>query len=715
MQLVIAEKPSVGVAPAKALGVTEKKDGYIEGCGSPVATSEHEKCSEAPTEPTGETGYIVSWCVGHLVSLANTDIYDEKFKKWDIADLPIIPDKWQFIIAEDKDKQFGILRQLMDDSRVTEVVNACDAGREGELIFRLVYNKALCNKPIKRLWISSMEEKAIREGFDNLRDGKDYENLYQSALCRAKADWIVGINATRLFSKLYNRTLNVGRVQTPTLAMLYERENSIRNFQKEKYFNVHLKSVGFDAVHEKVKEQGEAENIRRDCDGKEAIVKSVKTERKTVNPPHLYDLTTLQREANRLYGFTAQQTLDYTQSLYEMKLVTYPRTDSQYITDDMDDTARSIAESVAGKFPHFSGIVIAPETKRVINNKKVSDHHAIIPTAEVSSTDLSSVPDGERKILYLIANRLLCATNEPYIYETVTAEISCSSYSFVAKGRNVISEGWKSIEKAFRDFQKCKDDTEENVETLALTEGQVIERPVSEVSEHYTQPPKHFTEDTLLSAMERAGTDEITEEVERSGLGTPATRASIIEKLTKSGFIKREKKNLVVTDNGTDLISVMPDIIKSASMTADWENALSLMAQGKFTSQQFMVDIEKLVDDIIAVAKESVDESKVSRNGGEVIGTCPRCSKNVVATPKAYSCEDRNCGFVIWKNDKFFKKARKPLTKEMAVSLIKNGKIAVKGLYSEKSGKNYDATVCLDDTGKYVNYKLEFTPRKKKK
>ena len=692
MQLVIAEKPSVGVALAKALGVTDKKDGYIEG-----------------------NGYIVSWCVGHLVSLANADMYDEKFKKWDIADLPIIPDEWQFIIAEDKDKQFGILRQLMEDNRVTEVVNACDAGREGELIFRLVYNKALCNKPIKRLWISSMEEKAIRDGFSNLRDGEEYENLYQSALCRAKADWIVGINATRLFSKLYNRTLNVGRVQTPTLAMLYERENSISNFQKEKYFNVHLKSIGLDAVHEKVKEQGEAENIRRDCDGKEAIVKSVKTERKTVNPPHLYDLTTLQREANRLYGFTAQQTLDYTQSLYEMKLVTYPRTDSQYITDDMDGTARSIAESVAGKLPHFSGIVIAPDTKRVINNKKVSDHHAIIPTAEVSSTDLSSVPDGERKILYLIANRLLCATNEPYIYETVTAEISCSGYSFVAKGRNVISEGWKAIEKAFRDFQKCKDDTEEDVETLALTEGQVIERPVSEVSEHFTQPPKHFTEDTLLSAMERAGTDEITEEVERSGLGTPATRASIIEKLTKSGFIKREKKNLVVTDNGTDLISVMPDIIKSASMTADWENALSLMAQGKFTSQQFMVDIEKLVDDIIGVAKESVDESKVSRNGGEVIGICPRCGKNIVVTPKAYSCEDRNCGFVIWKNDKFFEKARKPLTKEMAASLIKNGKIAVKGLYSEKSGKNYDATVCLDDTGKYVNYKLEFAPKKKKK
>lgn len=692
MQLVVAEKPSVGMALAKALGVSVKKDGYAEG-----------------------ENVIVSWCVGHLVGLANADMYDEKYKRWNISDLPIIPENWQYIIAEDKNKQFGVLRQLMEDSRVTEVVNACDAGREGELIFRLVYDKIGCNKPIKRLWISSMEEKAIRDGFSNLKDGKDYENLYQSALCRAKADWIVGINATRLFSKLYNRTLNVGRVQTPTLAMLYERENSISNFQKEKYFNVHLKSVGIDAVHEKVKEQKAAENIRKECDGQQAIVKSVKTERKTVNPPHLYDLTTLQREANRLYGFTAQQTLDYTQSLYEMKLVTYPRTDSQYITDDMNENARNIAELVGKKFAHFDGLVLAPDTKRVINNKKVSDHHGIIPTAELDSTDISSVPDGEKKILYLIANRLLCATSEPYIYETVTAEISCGGYSFVARGRNVISEGFKAIEKAFRSYQKCKDDTEETEEeSVALSEGQVIERPISEVTEHFTQPPKHYTEDTLLSAMERAGTDELTEEVERSGLGTPATRASIIEKLTKSGFIKREKKNLVVTENGTDLISVMPDIIKSASMTADWENSLSLMAQGKFTSQQFMADIEKLVDDIINVAKDSVDESKVTKTSGEVIGVCPRCGKNITVTPKAYSCEDRACGFVIWKNDKFFEKSKKTLTKEMVASLIKNGKIPVKGLYSQKTGRNYDATVCLDDTGKYVNFKLEFAPKKNK-
>lgn len=383
MQLVVAEKPSVGMALAKALGVSVKKDGYAEG-----------------------ENVIVSWCVGHLVGLANADMYDEKYKRWNISDLPIIPENWQYIIAEDKNKQFGVLRQLMEDSRVTEVVNACDAGREGELIFRLVYDKIGCNKPIKRLWISSMEEKAIRDGFSNLKDGKDYENLYQSALCRAKADWIVGINATRLFSKLYNRTLNVGRVQTPTLAMLYERENSISNFQKEKYFNVHLKSVGIDAVHEKVKEQEAAENIRKECDGQQAIVKSVKTERKTVNPPHLYDLTTLQREANRLYGFTAQQTLDYTQSLYEMKLVTYPRTDSQYITDDMNENARNIAELVGKKFAHFDGLVLAPDTKRVINNKKVSDHHGIIPTAELIRP--TSAPFQTEKRKFSISSQIVC-------------------------------------------------------------------------------------------------------------------------------------------------------------------------------------------------------------------------------------------------------------------------------------------------------------------
>jgi len=609
-KLVIAEKPSVGMALAKALGVTTKNDGYMEG-----------------------NGYIVSWCVGHLVSLADADVYDEKFKKWNISDLPITPSDWQFVVSADKSKQFGILKKLMNDSRVTEVVNACDAGREGELIFRLVYEKAGCKKSIKRLWISSMEESAILDGFKNLRSGEEYEKLYQSALCRAKADWLVGINATRLFSKLYNKKLNVGRVMTPTLAMLCERDSSIGSFVKEKYFNIHLKNDSCDAVLEKVKKQSEAEKIKSECDSVKAVVKSVKREQKTVNAPRLYDLTTLQREANRLYGFTAQQTLDYTQSLYEMKLVTYPRTDSQFITEDMADTAKNIVGIVLKKLLHFDGIQLTPNVQRVINNKKVTDHTAIIPTAELEKADLNAVPDGEKKILYLIANRLLCATSEKYVYETVTAEISCGGYSFVAKGKSVISDGWKGIEQKFKAFQKCKDDDEEET-ILDLFEGQIIDKPVCDISEHYTQPPKHYTEDTLLSMMERAGADEITEEVERSGLGTPATRAGIIEKLTKSGFVKREKRNLVVTQGGAELVELMPEIIKSAKMTADWENSLSLIAQGKFTPQQFMADIEKLTSDIISVAKNSVDESKVMKSGGEIIGKCPRCGKNIVETAK---------------------------------------------------------------------------------
>ena len=444
--LVIAEKPSVAQSIAKALGVHERKDGYIEG-----------------------NGYVVSWCIGHLVGPANADSYDEKFKKWSLDTLPIIPQEWQFIISEDKNKQFGVLKKLMNSKDIDEIVCATDAGREGELIFRLVYNQAECKKPFKRLWISSMEESAIQTGFENLKDGTEYDNLYQSALCRAKADWIIGINATRLFSCLYNRTLNVGRVQTPTLAMLCERDNSIGSFQKEKYFNVHLKTDSVDAVLEKVKEQPEADKIKSECNGKTANVVSVKREQKTVNPPKLYDLTTLQREANRLYGFTAQQTLDYTQSLYEMKLCTYPRTDSQFLTEDMGETAKSIIDLVIKRIPHFEGYSYTPDIPKVLNSKKVSDHHAIIPTAELENVNFDEVPDGEKKILFLIANKLLCATSEKHIYETVTAEISCGGYSFTTKGKTVISDGWKAVENKFKAFQKCKDDDEEETTELTIT------------------------------------------------------------------------------------------------------------------------------------------------------------------------------------------------------------------------------------------------------
>ncbi len=693
MKLVIAEKPSVGLALAKALGVTGRKKGYIEG-----------------------DEYIVSWCVGHLMRFAKADSYDQKYKEWNIDDLPIIPENWIFDIAPDKNEQFSILRSLMNDCRVTEVINACDAGREGELIFRLVYNKAGCQKPIKRLWISSMEEKAILDGFADLKDGKDYDKLYNSALCRAKADWIVGINATRLFSRLYNRALNVGRVQTPTLAMICERENEIANFKKKKYFNVHIKESGIDAVKERINSHKDAEKIRCDCDGKQAHVYSVKTERKVVNPPKLYDLTTLQRDANRLYGFTAQQTLDYTQSLYEMKLCTYPRTDSCFLTEDMKSTAETLADMILFKFPHFMNADLKCDVKKVLDNKKVTDHTAIIPTLEIENTDIMSLPQGEYKILCLIANRMLCAITEPYIYETVTAEIGCGDYSFTAKGRKSIKNGFKDIDTAFRVFQQCSDDNEKEDITLSVSEGQTLNNIVAEITEHYTQAPKHYTEDTLLSAMERAGTDKMTEAVEHTGIGTPSTRAAIIEKLVKFGFIKRKKRNIVITDRGTDLISVIPEIIKSPEMTADWENTLSLVAQGRFTPQQFMADIGKLTSDIVDAAKSSVDESKVSQQtiGSEIVGICPRCGKNVIITHNAYACEDGECGFVIWKNNRFFESSRKKLTKEIVEILLKSGKVAINGLYSPKARRNYDAVVCLDDTGEYVNFKLKFKPRKVK-
>ena len=691
MQLVVCEKPSVGATLAKALGAADHKDGYIEG-----------------------DNIIVSWCIGHLVELASADVYDEHYKKWSIEDLPIIPQEWQYIVSAGKPEQFEVLRGLMNDSRVTEVVNACDAGREGELIFRLVYNKVGCTKPMKRLWLSSMEEKAITAAFADLKDGSEYENLYRSALCRAKADWIVGINATRLFSKMYNKKLNVGRVQTPTLAILFDREKSIADFKKEKYYTVRLKSDGVEAVSEKITDEGEAKRIAGECSGKSAVVKSVKTERKTVNPPKLYDLTTLQRDANRLYGYTAQQTLDYVQSLYEMKLCTYPRTDSQYLTEDMESTAIGTASAVTKKLDFLSDTAIMGDVRRVLNNSKVSDHTALIPTADFYYCSPDNIPDGEKKILFLIACRLVCALSAPYIYETVTFEIECNGFSFTVKGRKVIDEGFKAVERKFRDYYKVTDDAdEEEMPVTALSEGQTIQNVSSEISENYTQPPKHFTEDTLLSAMERAGTENITEEVERSGLGTPATRAGIIEKLTKSGFVTRDKRNLLVSAGGSDLISFMPEIIKSAKLTADWENKLSLMAQGKFTEQQFMADIERLVCDIIAQARSEYDESKVAAFSGEAFGTCPRCGRNILKTPKAYSCENNACGFAIWKQNKFFQNARKELTDDMVKKMLSKGKVAVSGLYSQKSGKTYDAVISLDDTGKYVNFKLEFPVKKK--
>lgn len=699
MKLVVAEKNSVGAAYAKVLGCSDKKDGYIEG-----------------------NGYIVTWCAGHLVELANADVYDERYKRWSISDLPIIPKKWEYVVSADKIKQFNVVKTLMNDDRVTEIICGTDAGREGELIFRLVYEKAGCKKPFKRLWVSSMEDTAIRRAFENLKDGAEYDNLYYSALCRSKADWEIGINATRLFTKLYNKKLNVGRVQTPTLAMLFERDGAISGFVKEKYYHAKL-SGEVEAVSERIKDQPEAEKIKADCNGSAAIVKSVTRERKTTPPPKLYDLTTLQREANRLYGFTAQQTLDYTQSLYESRLVTYPRTDSRYLTDDMKDTVITVVDIIMEFTPVFDGIGSYgfDGVSRVLNSKKVSDHSAVIPTAELAKTKLDSISDGERKILFLIANRLVCAVSSNHEYEAVVAEIECNGHMFTARGKTVISEGWKKADRLFRNYMKCRTEDEKEGEVsgnpLNLTEGETLESVDCSVTEHFTAPPKPFTEDTLLSAMERAGADKITEEAERTGLGTPATRAGIIEKLIKSGFMKREKKNLIATDDGKELIKLMPASLKSAKLTADWETCLSLIAKGEHSADDFMYEIESLTKSIISAARENFNPEFAAPSDfeREIIGKCPRCGKNIVEFPKSFSCESGKdeCGFALWKNNKFFESAKKEFTKEIAAALINNGKCEVSGLYSPKTGKTYNATVCLDDTGSWVNFKLEFAKRGK--
>ena len=522
MQLVIAEKPSVAQSIAGVLGVTERKDGYMEG-----------------------NDYIVSWCVGHLIELAQPESYDEALQKWTYASLPIIPDTWQHEVKSDTKAQYNVLKKLMHDSRVESVVCATDAGREGELIFRLTYNMAGCDKPMQRLWISSMEESAIKEGFSNLRPGREYDHLYESALCRQEADWLVGINGTRLFTVLYGgKALKVGRVQTPTLAMLVDREAKIMNFKKESYYVAHILCNGLDAVSEHIRDKAEAEKIAGACANGQALVTTVVKEEKWIAPPKLYDLTTLQRDANRLFGFTAKQTLEYTQSLYEKKLVTYPRTDSQYLSDDMEGTARNVIEAIFNSLLSEQNILFNPDVKKILNSKKVTDHHAIIPTMEIVRQDLKAIPESERKILSLCANRLLCATAEKHIYNSTKAELTSNGMVFKVSGKEIWKNGWKDFEELFKKAYKTtedKDDSDDTKKLPELTEGMTVTVEDTRVSEHFTQPPKHYTEDSLLSAMERAGAEDMGDEVERKGLGTPATRADIIEKLVKDGFVKREK------------------------------------------------------------------------------------------------------------------------------------------------------------------------------
>lgn len=573
MKLIIAEKPSVAFAIAKALNIKGSKDGYIEN-----------------------KDFIISWCVGHLVALAEPSVYDEKYAKWNYADLPIIPAEFQYKIYGGKQKQFKVVKSLMNRKDVTEVVNACDAGREGELIFRLVYAQANCKKPVKRLWISSMEESAIREGFQNLKDGSEYDNLYQSALCRLWADWLVGINATRLFSLLYRKTLNIGRVQTPTLALLCDRHNKISFFKKEKYFTVSLDLGGVKAETERIDNEDKANEIMAACENSQAVCVSVKKEKRSEKQPKLFDLTALQRAANRLCGYTAKQTLDLAQSLYEKKLITYPRTDSRYLTEDMAGTVLEVI-ACSLKLPPFDSISdFHADTFCLFNNSKVSDHHALIPTVEIEKVNLSELPNGEKNILCLIICRLLASSAEPYVYENITAVFDCGGHTFTAKGKRVISYGFKSVEKLLASSSENEDGGDLSI---AFTEGQTFSDRKPELCEKYTAPPKPYTEDTLLSAMETAGTKETTDDAERKGLGTPATRAAILEKLVQTGFAERKGKQILPTKNGTLLISVLPDTLISPSLTAEWENALALISQGQESPKAFMQGIETMIAELV--------------------------------------------------------------------------------------------------------------------
>ena len=687
MILVVAEKPSVAQTIGKVLGATSRKDGYLEG-----------------------EGYLVSWCVGHLVGLADASVYDQRYSKWRYDDLPIIPEEWLYEVPKDKMQQFKVLSALMKDKRVTELVCATDAGREGELIFRLVYQKAGCRKPFKRLWISSLEDSAIRDGFRHLRDSSEFDRLYEAALSRSKADWIVGINGTRLFSTLYHKKLVVGRVQTPTLAMLVERDGKITTFRKEKYFNVHIQKDSLKASLEKLKTEEEAKRIAEACDKKQASVSSLKKERKTVNPPKLYDLTTLQREANRYFSFTAQQTLDLVQSLYEKKLLTYPRTDSQFITDDMEGTVRQVISILCRKLPLFDGVAYTPDIDRISNNAKVTDHHAILPTVQVEKLDIAELPESEQKILRLVATRLICATGEKHIYDETTMTVSCEGSLFTAKGKTVVQDGWKGIELRFKATLKSKEKEEPETVLPEVTEGDILQNVVSSVSEHFTSPPKAFTEDTLLSAMESAGNEAFDDETEKKGLGTPATRAGIIEKLVKGGFAERKGKSLIPTKDGLNLVCVLPEQITSPAMTAEWENTLMQIERGNADADAFLSGIAAMTSELVK-AYPFLSDAEASRfdTARETVGKCPRCGSPVYVGKGNFYCSNRECSFCLWEDNKFFSSKKKKLTKNIAKELLDQGWCRVTGLYTPKKPQLYDAVIRLDDTGgKYVSFKMEF-------
>ena len=669
--LVVAEKPSVGAAYAKVLGATNRQDGYWEG-----------------------NGYLVSWCVGHLVELAPPNVYDAKYVKWSIADLPILPEKWQYLVSTSTKKQFGILQKVMNRPDVDSIVCATDAGREGELIFRLVYQQAGCKKPFSRLWLSSMEENAIREGFAHLKPSTEYDALYNAALCRERADWMVGINASRLFSCLYGQPLAVGRVMTPVLAMTVVREAAIAAFVPEKFYTVALTLAdGGSASSKRFAQKMDAERLLSKCRKEERVtVQKMKRKEKYESPPPLYDLTALQRDANRLLGFTAQQTLDYAQSLYEKRLITYPRTDSRFLTEDMAASIPGLVTDTGKVFAVEKPLPI--HVRQVINGSKVTDHHALLPTKSMANADLAALPGGERNVLRLIAARLLCAVGEPHRYAETTLTTECAGEEFTANGKVVLSEGWKAMERKM--LGELLGKQKEQATLPDVQEQSQCSIVVAELKEGQTTPPKHFTEDTLLHAMETASADSMPEGVERQGIGTPATRAATIEKLVQKGFLERKgnkkTKVLLPTDKGKALVTVMPEEIQSPEMTADWETKLLRIEHSEMEPETFMTEIKEMISSLVTTTETVKGANALMKN--KIIGVCPNCGANVVEREKGWFCENRECRFVLWKDNAFFKRLGKRLDSHVADKLLRDGRVRLKDCKSAK-GKTYNAAVLL--------------------
>lgn len=676
-ELVITEKPSVARSIANVIGAHEKHEGYISG-----------------------NNYVVSWCIGHLIGSAEPEVYDAKYKTWRYEDLPILPAVWKYAVLSKTMKQFTILKKLMNDHRITSVICATDAGREGELIFRLVYQETGCKLPVKRLWISSLEKESILEGFRTLKNGAEYDNLYKAALCRDHADWLVGINATRLYTLLYGRTLKVGRVMSPTLAMIVNREESIQTFVPEKFYTVCLTN-GLMAKSERFQSRNQADMLARMCDGQDAVITNIESQRKTENPPHLYDLTTLQRDANRYFGYTAQQTLDYTQSLYEKQLVTYPRTDSQFVTHDMESRLPGLVSSLASALPFTSTLKLNIRTAQTVNDKKVSDHHAILPTRNAANSTVK-LSESERAILNLIIVRMICAVSEPYIYDDQTITVRCADHVFKTKAWNVLQMGWKAPWATFRgSCGSIGSFEEEKVLPLPddLKAGSILRRITPSVQEGTTTPPRHYTEDSILAAMENAGNAEMPEDAERKGIGTPATRAAILEKLVIDGLVERKgngkTKQLIPTEKGTSLIAVLPEQLQSPLLTAEWEQKLKKIEQGEASTDTFIAEISQMITNLIRNAQRVPNAEELFPVSENRIGKCPNCGAAVVEKEKGFFCENRVCRFGLWKDNRLLMPGGKPPESEMIRTLLSDGQVEVRNLISKK-GKHFNALLILD-------------------